>query len=162
MLHLREMKDQEFPIYCDYFIADYSDEIVLNYGHSKEVATDLAKKDLKRHFPDGLNNSEHHLLCLELQNAAYPPIVIGYLWHSNKDDEGATFIYDFYVSDEYRGKGYGKEAIKLFESLLMTMGVTQIKLRVAFQNKRALTLYQDVGFCISGYNMSKRLTYPNG
>ncbi len=33
----------------------------------------------------------------------------------------------------------------------------QIKLRVAYQNKRALKLYQQLGVVISGFNMSKNI-----
>ena len=36
-------------------------------------------------------------------------------------------------------------------------GIDQIKLRVAYHNKRALALYQETGFKITGYNMSKKL-----
>ena len=156
MISLRKMKNEEYPAYCDYFIEDYSNEIVLNYGHSIEVATELAKKDLTECFPNGLDTNKHDLLCIEVE-VADSLMVIGYLWHSIKKSDASTFIYDFYIADEYRGNGYGKEAIKSFEALLVSADVNQIKLRVAYQNKRALALYQEVGFSISGYNMSKIL-----
>lgn len=156
MLNLRKMSTEEYPAYCDYFIADYGNEIALNYGHSIEVATDLAIKELNRCFPNGLENNEHELLCieLELENTLK---VIGYLWHSINASDFSTFIYDFYIIEEFRGDGYGKQAIIKLESLLISDGINQIKLRVAYQNKRALALYQEVGFVISGYNMSKKL-----
>lgn len=53
--------------------------------------------------------------------------------------------------------GYGKMAITALELQLKSIGIEQIKLRVAYQNQRALKLYQEVGFSISGYNMSKKI-----
>ena len=84
--------------------------------------------------------------------------MIGYLWHSIKVSDASTFIYDFYIQAEYRGSGYGKQAISELENLLAAINIEQIKLRVAFNNQRALALYEEVGFAISGYNMSKKIT----
>ncbi|WP_137169927.1 GNAT family N-acetyltransferase [Marinomonas sp. FW-1] len=156
MINLRKMRVEEYPAYCDYFIADYSQEIAQNYGHSIEIATDLAHQDLIRHFPNGLETNEHDLMCIEIDSANSLK-VIGYLWHSIKSSDASTFIYDFYIADEYRGNGYGKQAISQLEKLLVSADINQIKLRVAYQNQRALALYQEIGFTISGYNMSKKL-----
>ncbi|EXJ41114.1 acetyltransferase family protein [Vibrio parahaemolyticus VPTS-2010_2] len=82
---------------------------------------------------------------------------VGYLWHSINATEQSTFIYDFFVSGEYRGLGYGTQAISALEKQLEEVGVNQIKLRVAYQNERALKLYQEVGFVITGFNMSKNI-----
>jgi len=156
MIKLREMRASEYPAYCDYFIADYSQEIVENYGHSIAVATDLAKQDLLRHFPDGLEGTAHSLLCIEQEVSLQ---VVGYLWHCVNISDRSTFIYDFYIDESCRGKGYGKVAIKQLEALVLPEHIKQIKLRVAYQNQRALKLYQDVGFSITGYNMSKNIAF---
>ncbi|EHH2556953.1 GNAT family N-acetyltransferase [Vibrio parahaemolyticus] len=156
MVVLREMRQDEYPGYCQYFIDDYSQEIVQNYGHSIEVATDLAKKELHRCFPEGLEGKEHSLLCIDAEVDGQIKHV-GYLWHSINATDKSTFIYDFFVSDEYRGLGYGTQAISVLEKQLQEVGVNQIKLRVAYQNERALKLYQEVGFVITGFNMSKNI-----
>jgi len=156
VLILRPMRQNEYPAYCDYFIDDYSTEIAENYGHTMDVANQLAHKDLHRCFPDGLETNEHDLLCLEAKIQG-KDIVVGYLWHSINIEDQSTFIYDFYVSDSFRGKGFGKYAIAELEKQLQSVGIKQIKLRVAYHNKRALALYKDVGFAVTGYNMSKTL-----
>ncbi|MCW8357056.1 GNAT family N-acetyltransferase [Marinomonas pontica] len=156
MINLRKMRVEEYPAYCDYFIADYSQEIAQNNGHSIEIATDLAHQNLIRRFPNGLETNEHDLMCIEIDSANSLK-VIGYLWHSIKSSDVSTFIYDFYIADEYRGNGYGKKAISQLEKLLVSADINQIKLRVAYQNQQALALYQEIGFTISGYNMSKKL-----
>ena len=149
-MKLRPMTSSEYPAYCTYFIEDYSREIVENYGHTIDRAVELAKQDLLHSFPNGLENNEHELLCIESNLA-----VIGYLWHSINTNNKSTFIYDFFIFTNSRSKGYGKLTMTLLESQLTLIGIEQIKLRVAYENKRALKLYQEVGFVISGYNLSK-------
>lgn len=152
MIQLRPMTSDEYPAYCDYFIDDYSHEISQNYGHSMDRAVELAQQDLIRCFPNGLETNEHELLCIESESN-----LVGYLWHSIKVSDKSTFIYDFFIFSDHRNIGYGKLAIKALESQLQLIGIEQIKLRVAYHNQRALKLYQEVGFAISGYNMSKKI-----
>ncbi|PWQ96175.1 GNAT family N-acetyltransferase [Leucothrix arctica] len=152
MIQLRPMTSSEYPAYCDYFIDDYSREIAENYGHSMDRAIELANQDLLRSFPNGLETNDHELLCIESDSE-----LIGYLWHSINTSDKSTFIYDFFIFSSSRNHGYGKSAISALESQLKSIGIEQIKLRVAYQNQRALKLYQEVGFSISGYNMSKKL-----
>lgn len=157
MVVIRNMQSQEFPAYCEYFIDDYSKEIAENYGHSMDVAIELAKKDLYSSFPNGLESNDHDLLCIEAE-IHNQLIVIGYLWHCKNTGDNSTFIYDFYISADYRGNGFAKLAISELETQLQSEGIGQIKLRVAYHNNRALKLYQAAGFIISGYNMSKNIT----
>ncbi|WP_261893547.1 GNAT family N-acetyltransferase [Vibrio cyclitrophicus] len=152
MIKLRPMTSSEYPAYCDYFIDDYSREIVENYGHSLDRAIELANQDLLRSFPNGLETNDHALLCVESGSE-----LVGYLWHSINAADKSTFIYDFFIFPNFRNNGYGKLAISVLESQLKSVGIEQIKLRVAYQNQRALKLYQKIGFAISGYNMSKKI-----
>ena len=152
MIKLRPMTASEYPAYCDYFIDDYSREISQNYGHCIDRAIELANQELLHCFPNGLETNKHELLCIESDSE-----LVGYLWHSINADDQSTFIYDFFIFSNRRNNGYGKLAISVFESKLTSIGIAQIKLRVAYQNQRALKLYQDVGFAISGYNMSKKI-----
>ena len=156
MVVLREMLQEEYSAYCQYFIDDYSQEIAKNYGHSIDLSIELAKKELQRCFPNGLEGNEHSLLCIDAEVDGQLNRV-GYLWHSINATEQSTFIYDFFVSGEYRGLGYGTQAMSALEKQLEEVGVNQIKLRVAYQNERALKLYQEVGFVITGLNMSKNI-----
>mgnify|MGYP000013378803 CR=1 FL=1 len=50
-----------------------------------------------------------------------------------------------------------KAAMVALEAQLVPLGIHQIKLRVAQDNPRALALYQELGFTITGYNMAKHL-----
>ncbi|KAB0464275.1 GNAT family N-acetyltransferase [Vibrio kanaloae] len=156
MVVLREMRQEEYSAYCQYFIDDYSQEIAKNYGYSIELSIELAKKELQRCFPNGFEANEHSLLCIDAEVDGQLNRV-GYLWHSMNATDHSTFIYDFFVFGEYRCLGYGTQAISALEKQLQELGINQIKLRVAYQNERALKLYQEVGFVITGFNMSKKI-----
>lgn len=157
MILLRDMRQEEFPAYSQYFIDDYSQEIAKNYGHSLEVSVELAKKDLHRSFPNGLEDNAHSLLCIEAEVDGECKLV-GYLWHCVNISDNSTFVYDFFIFSEYRGLGYGTESISALETQLQAIGINQIKLRVAYHNDRALKLYKKVGFEITGFNMSKKVS----
>ncbi|WP_317932349.1 GNAT family N-acetyltransferase [Halioxenophilus sp. WMMB6] len=157
MVVLRAMRQEEYPAYCHYFIDDYSREIATNYGHPMELAVELAKKDLASYFPNGLEDTEHTLLCIDAEIEGKLSLV-GYLWHSVNTSDNSTFIYDFFISGEHRSRGFGRQAIAELEKQLQSTGVNQIKLRVAYHNERALKLYKEVGFVITGFNMSKTIS----
>ncbi|GDY25811.1 N-acetyltransferase [Agarivorans sp. Toyoura001] len=153
MVTLRAITAKEFADYCEYFVDDYSRDIAANQGHSKERALELAQQTLEQSFPQGAESQGHQLLCIEQQSE-----LIGYLWHSIQASDQSTYIYDFYVFPKQRNKGFGKLAMKALEQQLTGFGINQIKLRVAFSNQRALALYQEIGFVVTGYNMSKTIT----
>ena len=82
---------------------------------------------------------------------------IGYLWYKLLDDGETVFILHFYLFETARGQGHGKATLAALEQYLLDSGAEQIKLRVAADNKRALGLYERVGFTVTGYNMVKIL-----
>lgn len=153
---LRKMKTKEFPGYSKYFIEDYAEEIRQNYGHSREHSLELAEKSLKQSFPNGLDKENSDLFSIDLNSNGQREL-IGYLWHSINTTDSTSFIYDFYIFPNFRSKGFGKKVIEELEKTLLSSGINQIKLRVAFNNKKALSLYEEIGFNITGFNMSKNL-----
>jgi len=158
MIDLRKITEDEFAAFSEYFIADYSKEIFENYGYSITKACELAEQSLRESFPNGVEHSEHDLLCI-VQVINTLPTVTGYLWHKVNISKKSTFIYDFYIDEKYRGKGIGKQAINALEGQLKHQKIFEIQLRVAFHNKRAFKLYKEVGFNITGYNMSKLISH---
>lgn len=78
---------------------------------------------------------------------------LGYLWYIISEDY--VFILDFYILQEYRGQGYGTQTLKELQNLSINKNINQIRLRVAHNNPRALKLYQELGFSITGTNMVK-------
>lgn len=154
MIRLRPITALEFPVYRAYFVEDYSRELVDNYGHRPETARRLAENDINESFPEGVPGPGQHLLGIEEAESSR---LTGYLWHAWTPGTDHTFIMDFFMAPEHRGRGYGKAALAALEGIARQAGLSQIKLRVAFRNPRALALYQELGYQITGYNMAKNL-----
>lgn len=150
---LRPMQEAEFPAYRDYFIVDYAEEIAANFGYTREKSQAIAIQELADDLPQTVNTPDHVLLCIE-RNAQE---TIGYLWYKLLDQETSVFILDFVIFAPHRGQGYGQASLLVLQEHLAKLGIKQIKLRVAFANKRALDLYEKIGFRITGYNMVKEL-----
>ena len=150
---LRPMLVDEFPSYRDYFVVDYAQEIAINYGYTLEKSRTIAREELAIDLPQTVNTPNHVLLCIEDGNGK----TVGYLWYKLLDNGTAVFILDFIIFESFRKMGYGKAAMGRLEKQLSHAGVEQIKLRVAFENKGALRLYENVGFNVTGYNMIKHI-----
>ncbi|MCB0155654.1 MAG: GNAT family N-acetyltransferase [Anaerolineae bacterium] len=153
MITLRPMTTVEFPQYRDYFIVDYATEIAANYGYSLEKSRVIAAKELTEDLPQDVSTPDHTLLCIERSGIE----TIGYLWYKQLDQGQTIFILDFVLFAEFRGRGRGQAALLALQEQLLQTGIEQIKLRVAFNNQRALRLYEKFGFTITGYNMVKLL-----
>ncbi|MER0499721.1 GNAT family N-acetyltransferase [Aeromonas hydrophila] len=160
LIRLLPMSEQHYPAYCAYFIEEYAQDLASNQGHDLATARHKAEASLQRYLPQGVASAGHRLLCILPAEGAVAPAdeePLGYLWHAIDSDGAATFIYDFYVAPAHRSRGIGKAAMALLEAELRCRGIHQITLRVAHDNPRALALYQEAGFAITGYNMAKRL-----
>ncbi len=156
MLYLRPMKEDEFPAYRDCFVADYGEEIASTYRKDKAQALVTASKEIEKDLPDGVETKDNTLLCIDLEERGETKL-IGYLWYAINAEEHSAFIYDFFIHPGRRGQGYGKQSIKLLEESLTRQKIGQVKLRVAAGNDRALGLYKEMGFFITGINMARNL-----
>lgn len=160
IVRLIPMGEADFPAYRDYFIDDYAQDLASNHGLTLADAHQQAEASLQQYLPQGAATPGQSLLSIipvsdNVGNAVAP--IAGYLWHSIDSAAHTTFIYDFYTLPAHRGLGYGKAAMAVLEAELKRLGVSQIKLRVAYDNPRAKALYQELGFVITGYNMAKHL-----
>lgn len=61
-------------------------------------------------------------------------------------DENSAFICGFGILPDYRGKGYGKAALKEALRLISSKNIHEVALDVACTNNSALNLYQSCGF----------------
>lgn len=156
MISLRPMRADEYPAYLDYFIPDYAAEIIANYGLSPAEARLQAVRETHEDLPKGVETSGQVLLCL-IDRISGDDSIIGYLWYRPDVPARSIYISDFHIFAAHQGKGYGKEALAILESELARTGFTQIKLRVAENNKRAKHVYDVSGFRVTGVNMSKAI-----
>lgn len=77
-------------------------------------------------------------------------VPIGYFRTSNLDDENGTIYIGLDIASEHRGKGY---AIKGYRALIAKLkdeyGFLKLQLEVLASNKRAINIYNKLGFTIT-------------
>ncbi len=81
---------------------------------------------------------------------------IGYIHTSPGKFENSVYIGSFIITKNHTNKGYGKEAMKQFQTLIKSDYDIMI-LNVSFKNKGAIALYERDGFKPFSISMSKLL-----
>lgn len=83
---------------------------------------------------------------------------IGILWIEVKMDATPrrAFGYDFRIDEDFRGKGYGKQALAALDEVLKSMQVESMGLHVFGDNLTAQSLYRKMGFEVTGVHMRKK------
>ena len=156
MIRLRQMRDDEYPAYLDYFIPDYAADIASNYGLSESASIAQAQREVAADLPEGVKTSGQVMLCVVDQSDASESL-LGYLWYKPDAETRSAFIYDFHILAAHQGKGLAKQALAVLESDLKAKGFERIGLRVAADNARARHVYDVTGFRVTGVNMSKSI-----
>ncbi|HEY8364378.1 MAG TPA: GNAT family N-acetyltransferase [Haloplasmataceae bacterium] len=152
MLKLVNMDQSSFDNYICGAIEKVAKEFVQSGICKEEEGVDYANKVFKQHLPKGLATDNQFLFNVinELNE------VVGMIWYGvNKPTE--AFISDFIIDENYRGKGYGKETMKLVEDHARNNGIKKITLHVFGHNKQAINLYEKLGYQTFSMHMAKEL-----
>jgi ribosomal protein S18 acetylase RimI-like enzyme len=151
MVKLVPMQQDDFEIFLEHGIREYAADHVRNGNWPAEGALERAKKEFERYLPDGLHSKDQYLWSLLDEEGNK----IGVLWVQVKDQK--AFIFNFVIDEEFRGKGFGKQALIAMDEKLKSMGVESVALHVFGDNVTAQELYKKMGFEIVGINMRKDL-----
>jgi diamine N-acetyltransferase len=57
-----------------------------------------------------------------------------------------AFVDEFYLAEQYRGRGWGRRAMEFAEDAARKLGVTALHLEVVHKNATALEIYSRLGF----------------
>jgi ribosomal protein S18 acetylase RimI-like enzyme len=130
----------------------YIDERVAA-GDSLAEAEANAHASVERMFPNG--SPAPGQLAGRLVSSTQ---AIGYLWIGMAGtDPERWWVWDVMIDDEFRGRGYGREAMLLAEELARREGATTIGLNVFGRNQVARNLYSSLGFVETSVQMRKNL-----
>ncbi|KGX84405.1 GNAT family N-acetyltransferase [Pontibacillus marinus] len=153
---LKPMTQEQFERYYEKSIEEYAAEHVKAGNWSEEEALPNARKQFQQLLPDGLETENQVLFTIVNEEDKS----IGILWLNitEKQDEKHSFIYDIKLDEEQQGKGYGKASMNVLEDYVKEQGISQIGLHVFAHNKRAVALYEKVGFEMTDHVMKKRIT----
>jgi RimJ/RimL family protein N-acetyltransferase len=153
---LRRMTAQEFVVWEDDDAHRYGAAMVEagfwppgdSYQRGKDVHAKL--------LPQGVETLDHHLLVIE---SPAEPSPIGVLWLAidRTSPPPSGFIYDLFVGEPFRGRGYGERSMLAVEEKALELGLSQISLRVFASNEPAKALYAKLGYQVKSMNPAKRL-----
>ncbi|KAA0542752.1 GNAT family N-acetyltransferase [Bacillus sp. BGMRC 2118] len=150
---LREMSKKEFNIYFKDKVERYSEVLSANVHElSSEDSFSKACKQLNDLLPKGIETSKHHLFNIFIYDQ-----LIGYVWLKVEKEKKSAFLYEIYILEKYRGKGFGTRVMENVEEWLEQEGVYYFKLHVFGSNDGARKLYEELGFEIAGINMLKTI-----
>lgn len=153
-VYLENMTQQTFKAFYEESIIEYAKEHVKSGGWEKDRSIERARTDFEVLLPEGLNTSNQYLLSVVFDNKD-----IGYLWLHIFDGkkEKKCFVYDIKIKDTYRGQGLGTKTMECIEEYCKNKDVESIGLHVFGHNKRAVSLYNKMGFKTTNYRMEKKL-----
>jgi ribosomal protein S18 acetylase RimI-like enzyme len=151
MVKLEPIQQEDFERFLEREIRIYAEEHVRNGNWSAQGALERSKAEFAQHLPDGIHSKDQHLYSIVDEQGRK----VGVLWVQVRDQ--IAFIFDFVIDEEFRGKGYGKQALVAMDEKLKSMDVQSVGLHVFGDNVAAQELYKKAGFQITGIHMKKIL-----
>jgi ribosomal protein S18 acetylase RimI-like enzyme len=152
---LRPLRDDELPGWIEHHQRWYAQDIAAHGGLGEEAARRKASADMAALFPAGRAKPDSVLLAVEADGE-----VVGSVWFTGRDGpEGPyAFLYAIQIDEPHRGRGVGREAMRLFEQEARARGFATAMLNVFGGNERARGLYRSLGWREAAVHMTKRLT----
>jgi ribosomal protein S18 acetylase RimI-like enzyme len=154
MVKLVPMDPSDFNAYLERSTAGYAEEHVKSGNWQPADALEKARAEFNHLLPDGLKTTNNFIYSI-VDDASGKKM--GILWVEvgmDKTPRGA-FGYDFEIYEEYRGKGFGKQALVALDEILRSMDVESMGLHVFAHNSNALELYKKMGFEMTNVHMRK-------
>ena len=117
----------------------YAEDIERNGGITAEAARQKAAEDVPRVLAD----EAAVLYALEDDGER-----VGHLWVAERTLQGRRilWIYDVFVDEEFRGRGFGRAALRLAAEEARHRGLERVELNVFGGNEVARRLYRSEGY----------------
>jgi GNAT superfamily N-acetyltransferase len=150
------MTPEEYRAWLPWAIEEYAREDV----EHKRLDPDRARANmtafLESVIPRGPRTEGHRLSIVEEATTGER---VGYVWWADRDlDAGPTaWIYDVYIDEPHRGKGFGRGLMAAVEAQVREAGLVRMELHAWVDNDPATSLYRSLGFVPAGMEMFKQL-----
>jgi ribosomal protein S18 acetylase RimI-like enzyme len=152
-LTLRPATGAEYEQWAAQLMAGYAAEIAASGELSPEAAMAKARQDHERALPDGVDTDGQ--LVWRLVADGQP---VGWLWLAIPGQHGdpeMAWVNLVAVDEEFRGRGYGREAMLLAEAEARARGMRSVGLNVHGSNTVARSLYEGLGYQVMAQQMKK-------
>ena len=159
MANLQAMNESAFRVYLEKRIQRHAEGLVKAGRCRLPEALEESKNACQAQFPEGLASKTNSLFSIIDENFG---TTVGSVW-LRLDHEGphtSAAIHDFLIYEEFRRKGYGRQAMAALENRLRELRIPSVLLWLQPENQVAQALCQKSGFDIVGYFMRKKLSAP--
>jgi len=147
------MTQPEYETFLERTIPEYAAEHVRAGNWTESESLEKSRKEFEDLLPQRLKTEDNYLYTLV--DGEEP---VGMIWVKVKRQPSISgFIYDVYVNEKFRGKGYGKSLMLLLEEKAREMGLRSLELHVFGSNHVARKLYETIGYETTNVSMSKKL-----
>lgn len=154
-VRLVPMGKKEFEATLEAGIRRYAEENVKVGYWTPAEAPQRSRETHERLLPQGLRTEGHHFYQA-LDAADDRPV--GHLWlRVEPGDDRKGFIFDVFIEEADRGKGYGRGMMVALEAKARRMKLSSLALHVFYYNEAAIHLYSSLGYEIKSMNMLKEL-----
>jgi ribosomal protein S18 acetylase RimI-like enzyme len=151
------MRDEEVPSYLERAEPQYARQLVDFTGMPAEDAQAKSRRDHEGLFPGGEPREDLLLFVLEDEAGS----AVGRVMYSERPaGSGKAWLWDILIEPDARGRGYGREGMRLFEEDARARGLSAVSLNVFGGNEVARTLYRSLGYAESFVEMTKPLDEP--
>jgi len=154
-LRLRLASADEVEAWLPRLAAEYAAKIAESGALPADEARRKAESDLRRQLTDGPDRAGQ--LIFRLMAGERP---VGWLWLAMPypgGDRSMAWVNNVEVDEEFRGRGYGRQAMLLAERAAASRGMTSVGLNVHGQNTVARGLYDSLGYQVTAQQMKKVL-----
>ena len=157
MVRLIPMTATDFQAYLEEDTERYAQERVRAGDWHPSEALQKSREEHQQLLPDGLATRNHYLFSIEDEALGSN---VGVIWFAifDRQLQPVAFVYDFSIDEEFRRRGYGKQALLTLEAKVKELGIDRIALHVFAHNHVARVLYENAGFEITGIYLAKKLT----
>ena len=153
MTRLRPLLKDEIADYVPRLTMTYAAELTEHLFLNAEAASARAARSATDAFPAGEASAGNWLFAVEDGEGTR----VGVLWLGDQFDgePDSLWVYDIEIDPEHRGRGLGRDAMRLAEEEARRLGRQRIKLNVFARNAVARALYLSLGFEEMSIQMSK-------
>ena len=154
-LRLRPATADEIEAWLSRVAAEYAADIAGSGSLPLEEARQKAESDLRAQLTDGPARAGQ--LFSRLVAGEQP---VGWLWlvvPFPGGDPAMAWVNYVQVDEEFRGRGYGRQAMMLAEEEAAARGMTSVGLNVHGHNTVARGLYDSLGYQVTAQQMKKVL-----
>ena len=156
MVTLIPIEQADFEIFLEQEIVEYAQDKVKSGNWLAEGALEKSRAEFMNLLPDGPQTKDQFVFTI-LDEQTHQKL--GVLWVQVKLDEPRrrAFICDFVIEPQFRGQGFGKQALQALDKNLGEMNVESVSLHVFAHNTTAIALYEKMGYSVTNLYMGKKI-----